>query len=100
MHHGCHDEGQRVAASAEGRAFAHGLQTAFDVHIKELPYHVRRLGVGDNGHFGMAQQQVFHQGAVVGFHVVHHKVVQFASGQNGFDVLKELPAYSRVGRVE
>ena len=100
MYHGGHDKGEGVAASAQGGPFGNGLQAVVDVQVEELAYHVRRLGIGDDGHFGITQQQVLNQGTMVGFHVVHHKVVEFAAIQHGGHILEKLSAHRGVGGVE
>ena len=88
-----------MAACTQGGTFGNGLQTVVDIQVEELPNHRGGFGVGDNGYFGIAQKQVFYQGAMVGFHVVHHQVVEFAAIQHSGHILKKLSAHCGIGGV-
>ena len=72
----------------------------FQVEIKELVDHGKRLGVPDQLHIRITQEQLLDHGTVVGLHMVYDEIVQGAAIQDCLDILKELAAYRIVRGVE
>ena len=89
-----------MLAAAERTAFGDGLEPAVEVEIEGLADHGGSLGGGDHGEFGVTEHQVLNEGAVVGFHVVDHEVVEFAACENALDILKELLGNGGIGGVQ
>ena len=92
VHHRSHDEVESVLSGREGVPFLYGDCPAVQVKVKELADHGEGLCVSDELHIRIAQDQFFDHSAVVRFHVVHYEIIQGASVQCGFYVLKELAA--------
>ena len=89
-----------MAAGAEGVHFLDQHGAAVDVEGEELLNHLYRLGVADDFHLGIAQNQLLNGAAVVGLHVVDDEIVQPAPVKYVGDVFEELVADALVNRVQ
>ena len=98
--HGCHQEGEGVAAGAEGIPLLYHHSAIGDVVVKELADHGNGLGVGHDLDIGPAAQQVPQGGAVVRLHVIHHHIVQGTARQSEFQILKKPLPHGLVHRVQ
>ena len=100
VHHGSHDEVESVLPGREGIPFFYGNCPAVQVKVKELTDHGEGLGIPDELHIRIAQDQFVDHSAVVRLHVVHYEIIQSASVQYGFHILKELAANGIVRGVK
>ena len=89
-----------MAAGAEGVHLLDQHGAAVDVEGEELLNHLYRLGVADDFHLGIAQNQLLNGAAVVGLHVVDDEIVQPAPVQYVGDVFEELVADALVHSVQ
>ena len=98
--HGGHDEGEGMAAGAEGVPLLHHHGAAGDVAVEELADHGHGLGVGDHLGIRPAAQDLAQGGAVVRLHVVDHHIVQGTARQGKLQILQEPLAHSSVHCVQ
>ena len=98
--HGGHQEGEGVAAGAEGIPLLHHHSPVGDITVKKLADHGDSLGVGHHLGARPAAQQLAQGGAVVRLHVIHHHIVQGPAGQGKLQVLEEPLPHGLVHRVQ
>ena len=100
VHHRGHDEGEAVAAGAEGVALLDQMYAVGEVGGEEAREHVAYLCVADNFGLGIAQGDVLDGGGVVGLHVGDYQVVELAAAQDVGHVVEEVVRHGLVNRVE
>ena len=66
----------------------------------ELAHEHERFFRADDFDFGIAQDDFFHAGAVVWFHVIDDQIIEIPSIQHMFYIFQELTAYGPVYRIE
>ena len=99
VYHGRHCEDQRMCASAEGVALFDELDVG-RFGAEELFHHLGGFGGGDHSGVRVAQQEVHERCRMVGFHVMHHHIVEPATVEGGDHVLEKLRCHAGVGGVE
>ena len=91
--HGRHDERERVPAGTQRVHLTDDHGAGLDVEREEVFDHCERFLIADDLHIGVAQNEVLHQCAVVGLHVVDDQIVERAAGEHVLDVFKENAAH-------
>ena len=98
--HGRHDERERVPAGTQRVHLADDHGAGLDVEREEVFDHRERFLIADDLHIGVTQNEILHQRAVVGLHVVDDQIVERAAGEHVLDVFKENAAHRAVGGIQ
>ena len=98
--HGGHDKLQGVPSGAEGIPLLAHMDAVVIGMAEELTDHGLGHGGTQDLHLREPQHQVLQLGGVIGFHMVHHDVVQGTAIQAVVQVFPELPDHLGVHRVK
>ena len=100
MHHGGHNEMQRVAAGGQLVPLCHDQCTIRCIQAIELPEHPQRLGTAHNLGVRVPAQHLVNQRAVIRLHMLYNQIIQLAPAERMGNILKELAADGIVHRVK